>query len=120
MSSFEENDCCTPASQTPHSLLQVTFERLFVVLLNFADHSGLLLLDEAFQFFETMDAYKKGNQDRVTVLKLKGGSEWSRENVNDNDNMMCPYTHLAITGFTQPEPIAEEIAKVPNDGLSNC
>jgi hypothetical protein len=69
-----------------HSLVQVTFERLFVLLLNSPDHSGLLHLDEALQFFESMDCYKKGNIDRITALKLRGGNDWSRETVSENEN----------------------------------
>jgi hypothetical protein len=97
--------------------LQVTFERLFNILLDSPDHSGLLHLEEAQQFFETLDCYKKGHADRITALKLKGGSSWYRETVNENDKRSCPYTHVIVTDFTQPEPIAREIEKTPNDGL---
>lgn len=79
----------------------------------------MLLFEEAHQFFEMLDAYKKGNSDRVRALQLKGGSEWTRELVNDNESKTCEYTHVCIGGFTQPEPLEREISKTPNDGLTN-
>ncbi|GAQ84426.1 hypothetical protein KFL_001880190 [Klebsormidium nitens] len=98
----------------------VNFERLFQMLLKARDHSGMLLFEEAHQFFEMLDAYKKGNNDRVRALQLKGGSSWTRELVNDNnESKTCEYTHVCIGRFTQPEPLQRELSKTPNDGLMN-
>ncbi|GAQ92740.1 hypothetical protein KFL_011160020 [Klebsormidium nitens] len=67
-----------------------------------------------------LDAYKKGNSDRVRALQLKGGSAWTRELVDDKcESKTCEYTHVCIGGFTQPEPLHREISKTPNDGLMN-
>jgi hypothetical protein len=81
------------------------------------DHGGFLFFDEGQKFFEMLDTYKKGNADRVRTLQLKGGGKWTRELVNDNASKTCPWTHLPISGYTQPEPLEREINKTPNDGL---
>lgn len=99
--------------------MQVNFERLFQMLHQSLDHSGFLFFDEGQQFFEMLDTYKKGNADRVRTLQFKGGGKWTRELVNDNASKTCPWTHLPISGYTQPEPLEREINKTPNDGLLN-
>lgn len=100
-------------------LLQVNFERIFQLLYRARDHGGLLLLDESSQFFEMLDAYKKGNSDRARALQWRGNGPWTRELVNDTENKTCPFTNVVICGFTQPEPLEREIMKTPNDGLPN-
>lgn len=99
--------------------MQVNFERLFQLLHAAPDHSGFLFFKEAHQFFEMLDAYRKGNSDRVRALQLKGGTKWSRELVNDNQSKTCEYTHVNIAGYTQPEPLKREVERTPNDGLMN-
>ncbi|GAQ80642.1 hypothetical protein KFL_000580370 [Klebsormidium nitens] len=97
----------------------VTFERLFQLLFAAKDHSGFLFFEEGQQFFETLYNYKKGNSDRIRALQLKGGSQWTRELVGDQEERSCPFTHVPITGYTQPEPLMREVSKTPNDGLLN-
>jgi hypothetical protein len=73
----------TPEQTKTLLLFQVDYERLFQLLHVSPDHSGFLFFDEGQQLFEMLDAYKKGNGDRVRTLQLKGGNKWTRELVND-------------------------------------
>jgi hypothetical protein len=110
----------TPEQTKTLLSFQVNYERLFQLLHVLPDHSGFLFFDEGQQLFEMLDAYKKGNGDRVWTLQLKGGNKWTRELVNDSSAAKtCPWTHLPIAGYTRPEPLEREIKKTPNDGLLN-